>query len=90
MTNRLTRGSAPGRERDALERPGSFKKGHKKLGGRKRGTPNVMTREYKEAIIQVANQLGSDQKGKDGLLGYLTLVALNDPKTFCKLLGALL
>jgi hypothetical protein len=86
MTNRLTRGSAPGRDRDALQRPGSFEKGHKKLGGRKRGTPNVMTREYKEAVIQVANQLG----GKDGLLGYLKLVALNDPKTFVKLLCALL
>jgi hypothetical protein len=86
MTNRLARNSAPGRARDAWQRPGSFKKGHKKLGGRKRGTPNVMTREYKEAVIQAANQLG----GKDGLVGYLELVALNDPKTFYKLLVALL
>jgi hypothetical protein len=86
MTNRLTRGSAPGRARDASQRPGSFEKGHKKVGGRKRGTPNVMTREYKEAVIQVASQLG----GKDGLVGYLTFVALNDPKAICKLLCALL
>ena len=89
MTNRLSHGSAPGRARDALQRSGCFKKGHKKLGGRKRGTPNVMTREYKE-VIKEANQLGSDQKGKDGLVRHLTLVALNDPKTLCKLLGALL
>jgi hypothetical protein len=86
MTNRLTRGNAPGRARDASQRPGDFKKGHKKVGGRKRGTPNVMTREYKEAIIQAASQLG----GKDGLVGYLMLVALNDPKAMCKLLCAML
>jgi hypothetical protein len=86
MTHRLTRGSAPGRDRDALQRPGSFKKGHKKVGGRKRGTPNVMTREYKEAIIQAASQA----EGKDGLVGYLKLVALKDPKAICKLLCAML
>ena len=90
MTNRFTRGSAPGRARDSLQRTGSFKKGHKKLGGRKRGTPNVMTKEYKEALIEAANQLGSDQKGKDGLVGYLKLVAMDDPRAYCKLLGALL
>ncbi len=90
MSNRLTRGSAPGRARDASRRPGSFKKGHKKLGGRKRGTPNVMTREFKEAAIEAGNKLGSDYKGKDGLVGYLRFVARNDPKTYCKLLGAML
>jgi hypothetical protein len=86
MSHRLTRGSAPGRARDASQRPGSFEKGHKKVGGRKRGTPNVMTRERKEALLQAASQAG----GEDGLVGYLKLLALNHPKTFCRLLGALL
>jgi hypothetical protein len=90
MTDRFKRGSAPGRARDSLQRPGSFKKGHKKQGGRKRGTANVITREYKDALIEAANQLGSDQKGKDGLVGYLTIVAMNEPEAFCKMLCALL
>ena len=36
MSNPFTRGSAPGRARDASQRPGSFKPGHKKVGGRKK------------------------------------------------------
>jgi hypothetical protein len=86
MANRLTRGSARGRDRDASQRPGSFKKGHKKLGGRKRGTPNVMTREYKDSFIRL---FASGKKGDDDLLHLLKLMAINDPRAFCKLLCAL-
>ena len=38
MTNPFNRGSAPGRARDALQRSGSFEPGHKKRGGRKKGS----------------------------------------------------
>jgi hypothetical protein len=41
MTNPFNRGSAPGRARDALQRSGSFEPGHKKRGGRKKGSPNT-------------------------------------------------
>ena len=34
--------------------------------------------------------VGSDGKGRDGLLGYLTRIARRDPKTYCGLLGRLL
>jgi hypothetical protein len=54
MTNAFTRGTAPGRERDASQRPGSFKPGHKKLGGRKKGTPNALSVDYKTAVIAAA------------------------------------
>jgi hypothetical protein len=37
MANPFNRGSAPDRARDAWTRPGSFKSGHAKLGGRKKG-----------------------------------------------------
>lgn len=32
-----------------------FKVGHAKLGGRKAGTPNKNTYEYKQAVMQCAN-----------------------------------
>jgi hypothetical protein len=86
MANRLTRGSAIGRSQHESQRPGSFKKGHKKLGGRKRGTPNVMTKEYKNSFIRL---FASDQKGDDDLLNLLKLVAIYNPRAFCKLLCAL-
>ncbi len=90
MTNPLRRGSAPGRARAASQRPGSFQVGHRKLGGRKRGTPNKATREYREALIEVANQVGSDGKGKEGLAGYLTVIAIYKPVVFVRMLGAMI
>ncbi len=88
--NRLTRGSEPNRAREASQRSGSFAHGHMKIGGRTRGTPNVMTRELKTAILRAAYRLGSDGRGKDGVVGYLTRIAKNDPKTFVMLLRAVL
>jgi hypothetical protein len=88
--NRLTRGSAPNRAREASQRPGSFARGHMKMGGRRPGSPNVMTRELKVAIITAAQRLGSDLKGTDGVVGYLTRIAKDDIKTFTMLLRAVL
>ncbi len=90
MTHRLTRGSEPKRAREASQRPHSFEKGHAKVGGRKQGTPNVMTRELKVAVIMAAHRLGSDLRGQDGLVGYLTHLAKTDIKTFVTLLRAVL
>ncbi len=75
MADPYTRGSAPGRRRDADERPGSFKAGHKKMGGRKRGTPNLISADYKKALVEAATRIGSDGTGKDGVVGYLTWAA---------------
>ncbi len=88
--NRLTWGSAPNRAREAWQRPGTFKSRHPKRGGRKDGTPNVITRELKSAVIMAAHRLGSDLKGKDGVLGYLTRLAKHEDKTFVMLLRAVL
>jgi len=91
MTNPFMRGSALGRARAACQRPGSFQVGHRKLGGRKRGTPNKRTREYREALIEVANQIGSDGKGKEGLIGYLQVIAIYHPEVFVRMLvGAMI
>jgi hypothetical protein len=86
MTNRFARGSAPGRARDSLQRPGSFKKGHKKRGGRKRGTPNVISMDYKKALLEAAYRVGNDGNGKDGVLGYLISVAQSHPRIYVGIL----
>jgi hypothetical protein len=72
------------------QRPGTFKKGHKKLGGRKTGTKNKKPRRLAEAILGASDQVGADGKGKDGLLGYLRTLAKEDPKGFISLLRPLI
>jgi hypothetical protein len=90
MTNPCMRGSAPGRAQHADQRSGSFKSGHEKRGGRQRGTPNVMSIDYKKAMLEAAYRVGNDGNGKDGLVGYLSWVAFRHAPIFCNALGSLL
>jgi hypothetical protein len=90
MANPFTRGSAPGRARDDSERPGSFKTGHKKVGGRKKGTPNRMSADYKRAVMAVAGRVGMFGMGEGGLVGYLRYLARQYPAAYCKLLCRLM
>jgi hypothetical protein len=90
MANPFTRGSAPGRARDASERPGSFKAGHKKVGGRKKGTPNRISADYKRAVMAVADRVGMFGMGEGGLVGYLRYLARQYPPAYCKLLCRLM
>jgi hypothetical protein len=62
----------------------------KKTGGRVKGTPNKTTALLKDAIIEAANAVGEDLKGKDGLLGYCKFLAKEEPKAFSQLLGKVL
>ena len=87
MTSRMNRGSAPGRERDANQRRGSFKPGHEKRGGRKRDMPNAVTADYRKVVIEAAYRVGEDGSGKDGLVGYLKWVAVSHPRTFIGTIG---
>ena len=82
MTNPRKRGSAPDLARDAHLRPGSFKKGHRKLGGRKRGAPNAFSPDYKQAILEAAHRVGHDGNGEDGAVGYFSWVGERDPEFF--------
>jgi hypothetical protein len=90
MANRFKRGSAPGRARSKDQRPGSFKRGHKKRGGRQRGTPNKFSAEYKKDIFEAAHRVGMDANGTQGLVGYLRWVARCYPRTMCGLLGSVM
>jgi hypothetical protein len=90
MTNPLKRGSAPDRAQPVHLRPGSFKPGHKKHGGRRRGTPNKFSGEYKNDIFEAAYRVGEDANGKAGMVGYLRWVARHHPKAFGRLLGSVM
>jgi hypothetical protein len=90
MTDRFKRGSAPGRARSEDQRPGSFKKGRKKRGGRQRGTPNKFSAEYKNQILEAANRVGGDANGTQGIVGYFRWIARRHPRIMCGLLGSVL
>jgi hypothetical protein len=82
MRNPLNRGSSPGRARDWWLRPGSFERGHAKLGGRKKGTRNLISPAHKWAMREAAHRIGSDGNGKDGEYGYFCWVGTSDPDVF--------
>ena len=67
----------------------SFKKGRKKTGGRKAGTPNKTTGFFREAVLTAAENAGN-KVGGDGLVSYLKWVALKHPSSFLNLLGRLM
>jgi len=69
------RGTAPDRARPDYLRPGSFKPGHKKSGGRRRGAPNLISLDYRKAIVEAAYRIGYDGNGKDGVIGYFAWLA---------------
>ena len=54
--------------------------------GRPKGVPNKNTTLLKDAILQAAANAG----GKDGLVGYLTTQATDNPQSFLPLLGKVL
>ena len=54
-----------------------FQKGHKKLGGRKKGVFNKNSRRLEAAFMAAAEQLGSDGQGTRGAIGYLISLMKN-------------
>jgi hypothetical protein len=65
-----------------------FQKGHAKKGGRTKGVPNKVSREFADAVLAVAAEQGADGQGSRGLLGYLVRLATDAPKVFVGLLLA--
>lgn len=53
-----------------------------KTGGRKKGTPNKLTGDIKQAILHAFDKVGGET--------YLARVADKDPRTFCALIGKIL
>ena len=74
------------RERGRTVRPGRFEKGHPKVGGRKKGTPNAVTRDARQAILDGLSECG----GPEGLKGFVKKVARENISTAAMLLRAVL
>ena len=79
-----------GRKREILDRESDGRFRPNNTGGRPPGTPNKVSRTLRECVLMAGEIVGSDGKGRDGLLDYLVRIARRDPKTFCGLLGRLL
>jgi len=60
------------------------------LRGRPVGVKNKVPTMLKEAILEAAEAVGQDGKGKDGLVGYLKFLAVDQPGPFTGLLGKVL
>jgi hypothetical protein len=75
-----------------LLRKHNFKKGDKKPpgAGRARGTPNKRTAILRDAILQAAELVGQDGKGKNGLTGYLMMLAQREKAVYARLLEKVL
>jgi hypothetical protein len=80
--NALNRGSAPDRARDSWQRPSSFKKGDKKRGGRRKGTPNKLGPDVKRALLTAVTLIGDNGAGRGGAVGYFTWLGQCDPTLF--------
>jgi hypothetical protein len=57
-------------------------KGHKKAGGRKKGTPNKTTTDLKQMILNSLSAVGGEK--------YLTLQAKKNPGPYMTLVGKVL
>ena len=68
----------------AAKNSGRFGKGNP---GKPKGAVSKTTKALKEAILEAAELSGRDQKGKDGLVGYLQRVADEDVKAFTEMTG---
>jgi hypothetical protein len=63
---------------------GGAPKGHKRYGGRQKGTPNKYNQYMRDAILAAAAKVGSDGRGKDGVDGYLERCARTDCMEYLK------
>ena len=62
----------------------------RKTGGRQKGTPNKVTRDIRQAVLDAAEALGSDGEGTDGLRGWLMRLGIEKPEKLADLLGKIL
>lgn len=68
----------------------SFKDGHKKNGGRPKGRLNKTTAVLKDAVLMAATLVGQDGRGRDGLVGYLKMLAVKERVVYVRLLEKVL
>ena len=61
--------------------------GKRKGAGRKIGANGKINKLIREAVLEAADNVGSDGKGKGGMVGYLQERAIDQPQAFMGLLG---
>jgi hypothetical protein len=78
--------------RSPLARTTSFKKGTPKPSnsGRRKGAHNKTTMALREAALVAAGLCGQDGKGKGELIGYMRMLAREQPAVFARLLVKIL
>jgi hypothetical protein len=62
----------------------AFEKGHEKIGGKVKGTPNKLTRTVKETVLAAFNDLQQDAKAN------ITSWAKENPTEFYKIAAKLI
>ena len=62
----------------------------RKTGGRQKGTPNKVTRDIRQAVLDAAAEFGSDGDGTEGLKGFIKKLAVEKPEKVADLLGKIL
>ncbi len=67
-----------------------FKKGHKKLGGRKKGVCNKKSQSFSHLFMAAAEQLGSDGKGEGGAVGFFMSLLRDNSRLAMGLMAAIL
>jgi hypothetical protein len=78
-------------EEQAQRQPnGRFAKGHRRISARVKGTPNRISRDLREGILDAAIAHGADGNGKNGLAGCCDWLLRSHTKAFVPLLVRLL
>jgi hypothetical protein len=90
MGNPFNRGSAPGRPATRRSAPVALNPVTLSWVGRKKGTPNRISRDTKQLPLEVVRYVGSIGDGKDGVVGYYKWLGKCHPKVFLSQLGRLL
>lgn len=67
-----------------------WKKGKEPGPGRPKGVANRTTRLLRECVLDACAQVGRDNKGRDGLVGYLKMLAWKHPDLMVSLLNRVL
>ena len=76
------RGGAVHDTQGEVTRNPGFQKGHAKVGGRKKGGQNKITRDVKEALLEAGEQYGSDGNGTEGIVGCFKMIIQKKPEAW--------
>lgn len=80
----------PGKAKTPRRPDGKFAKGYQPSKGRAKGQRNRTTVMLKDAVLKAATLIGQDGRGKNGLTGYLMMLATKERAVYARLLEKVL